>query len=205
MTRSAFLRVGLIVVAAAAATSTSGCRKMPVEAPLVWARSVDEAFAQGRAERKPVIVYFGAEWDTSWKEIEHRTLADAGVRARLQGFVNVYIDVTDDEAPGVRAMADRFRMVGEPQMIFHTSDGTEIFRFNEFVEPRRYEATLVAIRDARTREEAEDRIDETPEAAVESARLQKWRRATEVWTRDQAERKAILCARDPKRALCTQG
>ena len=125
----------------------SGCKKEAVPVHVEWHVDVDAALVLSMETKKPFIVFFGASWDTAWKELEQVTLADPEVRATLaRDFVVAYVDATDDEDKETRRNAERFRIVGDPSVVVLHPDGfTEIVRFNEYVPPAKM---IVALRKA---------------------------------------------------------
>jgi hypothetical protein len=127
-----------ILVVCALGAGTVGCRKTLVDVPLTWESDLSNGFARAEAQNKPIVLYFGAAWDTAAKELEQQTWSDPEIRLLLgRQFVAIAIDTTDDEAPFTREMQQRFKVVGDPTVIILGSDGrSEILRFNEYVPPR---------------------------------------------------------------------
>ncbi len=123
-----------------------GCGKAPVDAPVTWYGDLDVALAAGKAQDKPIFVYFGADWDSAAKELEHVTFVDSEVSWLLRrDFVSVRVDTTDDEAPQTREPQRRFKVVGDPTLVLLASDGvSELARFYEFVDPPRFARALRA-------------------------------------------------------------
>ena len=123
-----------------------GCGKAPVDTPVPPYADLEAALASGKAQDKPILVYFGAEWDTAAKKLEEVTFVDPEVRWLLRrDFVSIRVDTTDDEAPLLRALQERFKVVGDPTTVILASDGvSELARFNEFVAPRRFARALRA-------------------------------------------------------------
>lgn len=108
-----------------------------------WHIDVDAALVKSMNEKKPFIVFFGATWDTAWKELEHVTLAHPEVRATLaRDFVVAFVDESDDEDPAVRREKERFRIIGDPTVVVLDPYGMEIVRFNEYVPPAKMIAAL---------------------------------------------------------------
>ena len=141
------LRCALAVALASTVTTWgTGCGKAPVDAPVTWYADVDVAMAAGKARDMPIVVYFGALWDTAAKELERVTLVDPEVRGLLRrDFVSVHVDSSDDENPLTTELQRRFKVIGDPTLVIMGSDGvTEIARFNEFVPPRVFAHALHA-------------------------------------------------------------
>lgn len=129
-----------------ALASLAGCGKSHVVLePLVWETDHVAALARSASEDRPLFVFVGAEWDTAAKQLEHVTFADARVRKELRGFVNLQIDMTDDELPSTVSATRRFKIIGEPALIVLAPDGeTELVRIHQFVPPAELLASLHA-------------------------------------------------------------
>ena len=149
-----------------ALSSTSGCGKSHVAQPLTWETDDVAALARSAREDRPLFVYVGADWDAAAKELEHVTFADARVRNELRRFVNLHVDMTDDELPSTVSATRRFKIIGEPALLVLAPDGeTELVRIHEFVPPARLLAALHAalapdaIREARFEAAARKRLE----------------------------------------------
>lgn len=105
---------------------------------LRWFESEVEAKTLASAEKKPMIVDFGAEWCAACKELAVHTFADEKVRDEAGRFVAVKVDATDDENPQINALKDKYKVVGLPTVVVLDSEGREKVRFNEFVPPERF-------------------------------------------------------------------
>jgi thiol:disulfide interchange protein DsbD len=114
--------------------------------PFQRVRSVaelDAALAQAKAEGKPVMLDFYADWCTSCLEMEHNTFADHQVQASLQGAVLLQADVTANTADD-RALLSRFGLFGPPGIIFFDARGQEAMpaRVVGFQAPQAFRASL---------------------------------------------------------------
>ncbi|MBI3382396.1 MAG: protein-disulfide reductase DsbD [Aquabacterium sp.] len=85
---------------------------------------LDAALAQAKAQGKPVMLDFYADWCTSCLEMEHATFSDPQVQARLKGAVLLQADVTVNTADD-RALLQRFKLFGPPGLIFFDAQGQE--------------------------------------------------------------------------------
>ncbi len=86
---------------------------------------LDAALAQAKAQGKPVMLDFYADWCTSCLEMEHETFTDPQVQARLKWAVLLQADVTVN-TPDDRALLQRFKLFGPPGLIFFDAQGLEL-------------------------------------------------------------------------------
>lgn len=105
---------------------------------LEWLESETEAAHLAQAEKKPMIVDFGAEWCAACKELAVHTFADGNVREEARRFVAVKVDATDDENEEINKLKDKYGVVGLPTVVVLDSEGKEALRFNEFVPPEKF-------------------------------------------------------------------
>ncbi len=89
------------------------------------AAQLDAALAQAKQAGKPLVLDWYADWCISCKVIEHDVLTDPQVIARLAGYQQVRVDVTDSNAEQ-RALLDRYKLFGPPALVFFAPNGSEI-------------------------------------------------------------------------------
>lgn len=109
--------------AAHAATAHSG----PTVAWLQAANDadIDRAFAQAKAEKKPVLLYWGAKWCPPCNQLKATLFNRADFIERSKSFVAVNID---GDLPGAQKLGGRFKVRGYPTMILMAPDGSELTR-----------------------------------------------------------------------------
>src|SRR5687767_1807977 len=72
---------------------------------------VDAAFAQAKAEKKPVFVYWGAKWCPPCNQVQATLFNRNDFIERSRAFVPVYID---GDSPGAQKLGTRFKVRGYP-------------------------------------------------------------------------------------------
>jgi thiol:disulfide interchange protein DsbD len=120
---------------------TRGTRFGPAAAhPLAFQRiktsaDLDRILQNARAEHRPVMLDFSADWCVSCKEMDARTFNVAEVQAALGRYVVLRADVTANDADD-QALLQRFGIFGPPTTAFFKPDGTERreFRLVGFVD-----------------------------------------------------------------------
>jgi thiol:disulfide interchange protein DsbD len=115
--------VGGIVYGVGAAGARERIRA--AAAGVAWFHSEREAVARARAERRPIIVDFWAEWCTACKELDRLAWADPRVREEVARFVPIKVDGTDS-TDEVSAIQERYRVQGMPTVVFIDSAGREV-------------------------------------------------------------------------------
>jgi len=87
--------------------------------------TVDEAFKFASAEKKPIFLYWGAEWCPPCHAIKATVFRSAEFIARSKLFVPVYLD---GDTQNAQALGEQFGVLGYPTMIVFDPDGVELTR-----------------------------------------------------------------------------
>ncbi len=85
---------------------------------------LDARLAAAKADGKPVMLDFYADWCVSCKEMERFTFSDPKVQARLADVVLLKADVTAN-SDADKALLKRFNLFGPPGLIFWNSAGEQ--------------------------------------------------------------------------------
>lgn len=112
---------------------------------LTFGHSEAEARAQAKAEKRPLLVDFTADWCIACGKLDRTTFADPRVKRKAGHFVAVKVDVSvDEDLPDEEqerqeeefdAIKDRYGVVGLPTVILFDSSGTERARVTDYVGP----------------------------------------------------------------------
>ncbi len=86
---------------------------------------IERAFAQGKAENKPVLVYWGAKWCPPCNQLKATLFNRQDFIERSKSVVAVHID---GDLPGAQKLGARFKVRGYPTMILFNNAGAEITR-----------------------------------------------------------------------------
>jgi len=102
-----------------------------------WLNDEAAAVAQAKAENKPLVIDFTAEWCAACQELEHITYQDPTVIERSKSFVPVMFDATKSNDPAVEAMLEKYEVSGLPTVVFVLPDGTAMddLKITGFVGP----------------------------------------------------------------------
>jgi thioredoxin:protein disulfide reductase len=124
--RSAGFRVARFTTAAAcAAIAAALLIPSAASAEIAWEAFSDEALAQAVSTGRPAIIDFTADWCLPCKELDRFTFSDARVLEASSRFSTLKADITSQMSEPVRALQQRFEILGAPTIVFIDSTGRE--------------------------------------------------------------------------------
>lgn len=102
----------------------------PAAASVAWLPAaadadIERAFAQARAEKKPVLLYWGAKWCPPCNQLKATLFNRQDFIEQSRAFVAVNID---GDLPGAQKLGARFKVRGYPTLILFSAEGQEITR-----------------------------------------------------------------------------
>ena len=86
---------------------------------------VDRAFAQARAQNKPVLLYWGASWCPPCNQLKATLFNRQDFAAQSKAFVAVHVD---GDRPSAQKLGSRFKVSGYPTLVLFAPEGREITR-----------------------------------------------------------------------------
>lgn len=84
----------------------------------------DAALREAAQKGQPAVLEFYAKWCVSCQEMERTVFEKPSVRAALQQFRRIQLDVTDN-TPQQQHMLERYGIYGPPSMMFFDREGNE--------------------------------------------------------------------------------
>jgi thiol:disulfide interchange protein DsbD len=130
------LRKGLGVAMVVLGLFASVNHLLTPKVELGWLRSEPEATSRARAQGRPMVVDFSAEWCLPCKEMELKVFSSPEVSAALQDFVLLKIDLTrEDEDEALPRLKERYGVQTLPAVRIVSPGGKVVGSVNQLVEP----------------------------------------------------------------------
>ncbi|HPB31982.1 MAG TPA: cytochrome c biogenesis protein CcdA [Candidatus Sumerlaeota bacterium] len=101
-------------------------------ASIMWIQDYEDGMARAKAESRPVMLYFTADWCAYCQEMKKETFPDAGVIEESRRFVAITIDGTQ-LTPVIQAIQTEYSIPGYPAIVFIGTEGerTSVMGFVE--------------------------------------------------------------------------
>lgn len=120
---------------------------MPAKAATFSPAAFEEALSRARAEGRPVMIDFFADWCAACKELDRETYPSSEVIEESSRFLNIKIDATNSE-DALDALMERFGVEGLPTVAFIASNGEPLAapRVTGFLPPSPFVSELKKVR-----------------------------------------------------------
>lgn len=103
--------------------NAASCTRKGAIKELVWPVNDEPgAIAKGKAEKRPVVLYFGAEWCQPCRMLGETTLVNPAVIDLLKGYSLMRLDFTEDWPAG-EELKKKYGVESLPTMVFLSHDG----------------------------------------------------------------------------------
>ncbi len=120
-------------VAACALAATLCVQAAPISLPsnnVAWLvaaadADIDRAFTQAKVQKKPLLLYWGANWCPPCNQLKATLFNRQDFAAQSKHFVAVFVD---GDRPAAQKIGARFKVSGYPTMVLFTPEGSEITR-----------------------------------------------------------------------------
>lgn len=97
----------------------------PPSEGIEWEPYRAELLAEARAQGRPVVIDFYADWCLPCKELDHKTFSDPRVIDAAEPFVRLKADLTRVSDPQTTALTKQYSIVGVPTIVFLDGSGEE--------------------------------------------------------------------------------
>jgi thiol:disulfide interchange protein DsbD len=108
---------------------------------------LEQYLERARAEGKPVLIDFYADWCAACKELDRETYAASEVLEESGRFLTIKVDGTNEDGP-IPELYERFGIQGLPTVAFISSQG-EILkdpRVTGFLAPEKFLEVMAKVR-----------------------------------------------------------
>lgn len=139
---AALLSVAILMLAACGRTerAPAALPDHPAGSQIAWHKGdVGSAFALAAAEKKPVLLYWGAVWCPPCHQLKTSVFSRPDFIAKSQLFVPVYLDGDD---PGAQKWGDEFNVTGYPTLVVLNAQRQELMRISGGMDLSQYANVL---------------------------------------------------------------
>lgn len=105
------------------------------EGEIQWFAFSEDKLKEAKAQSKPVLIDFHADWCIPCKEMDKFTFSESEVIEMSRNFMMLKMDMTTRNNPNYHNIKKKFQIIGVPTLVFLRPDGKEAkgLRIIEFV------------------------------------------------------------------------
>jgi len=113
---------------------------------VVWEPYTEAAYAAALKQKKPLMIYFAADWCGPCHKLRQETFTDVDVRADAERFIRFKVDLTKPEGEDAKA-GEKYSVTALPTVVFVGADGNERIRIRlmGFEEAARFRQRMKAV------------------------------------------------------------
>ncbi len=106
-----------------------------LEREIQWFAFSEDKLNEAKAQSKPVLIDFHADWCIPCKELDKFTFSEPEVIEMSRNFMMLKMDMTTRGNPNYKNIKKKFQIIGVPTLVFLLPDGKEAkeLRITEFV------------------------------------------------------------------------
>jgi thioredoxin:protein disulfide reductase len=94
-------------------------------ASLSWEQYSEQRLIEAKADGKPVMMDFYADWCIPCMELDRNTFTNPEVAHEAEDFVRLKVDLTHFDSPEAEALRRKYDIAGVPTIVFLKSNGEE--------------------------------------------------------------------------------
>ena len=117
---------------------------------LSWKPYNKTLYKQALKDKKPIVIYFWAEWCLSCKELSLITFSNEKVKEESKGFVLLKFDATSSSFE-LKELSKKYNVVGLPHLLFYSPKGKHLreMTLTGFEGPKKFTERLKKIKKAK--------------------------------------------------------
>jgi thiol:disulfide interchange protein DsbD len=114
---------------------------------LSWEQYSEQRLIEAKADGKPVMMDFYADWCIPCMELDRNTFTNPEVAHEAEDFVRLKVDLTHFDSPEAEALRKKYNIAGVPTIVFLKSNGEESAeaRVVGFVPPMEFAERLKSV------------------------------------------------------------
>jgi protein disulfide-isomerase len=132
--------LGLSAAKVGKSSGKSGATGSQLKDEQIWfSGTVDQAIAEAKAKKKPLLIYWGAVWCPPCNELKSQVFSQPRFAELMQNIVAAHVDGDSQDA---QLWSDKFKASGYPTVLLFDLKGREVMRLAESLDMEEFENAL---------------------------------------------------------------